>query len=430
MSHDGLVDDSAARHRRGPARQRSRRRTRTRIGVVVLAAVVLVTAGAVRFGADVQRAVQTVAADEPRAVSDRTVLTNLERVYLEAHLEPGTNRTLDPENGGITTSEGQSYTMLRSVWSDDLPTFTASWQWAKDNLQREDHLLSWRFGPRSDGTYGVQDELGGNNTASDADVDVAFALLMAYSRWKQDVFLYDAQAIIASIWRKEVVQVAGAPVLVANDLERLNFQDVLVNPSYFAPYAYRVFAKVDPTHDWMGVVDSSYAVLEQLDQLPLDARTSAGLPPDWVHVDRVTGTYRAVSGTLTTDFGYEALRSPWRLALDARWNGEERALRLLDRQQTLADQWTSTGRLAAVYHRDGTPAADYESAAMYGGAMGYFAVVRPDLAEQVYTQELLSVFDADSGKLARTLGYYDSNWVWLGMAFYLDQLPDLTVTNE
>ena len=64
-------------------------------------------------------------------------------------VEQGTGRTLDPSQGGITTSEGQSYTMMRAVWSDDRATFDSSWQWTKDNLQRPDRLLSWRFGPRA-----------------------------------------------------------------------------------------------------------------------------------------------------------------------------------------------------------------------------------------------------------------------------------------
>jgi len=419
---------SAADHRATPPRSGLRRRVAVVVAAVLVA--VLGVAGTASYADDVSRAVQTVVADEPRAVSDQTVLGNLWRVYTENYLEEGTGRTLDPQNDQITTSEGESYTMLRAVWMDDLDTFSASWQWTKDNLQRDDFLMSWRFGLRDDGTYGVQSELGGDNTASDADSDIALALLMAYSRWKQDVFLYDALAIVSSIWEQEVVVVDGAPVLVANDLEQDDPDRVLVNPSYFAPYAYRVFAEVDPDHDWMGLVDNSYAVLEQLDQQPLDADRAVGLAPDWVFMDRRTGAFSAVSDTLTTRYSYDALRLPWRLALDVRWNGEERARQLLEQQSVLATRWTTDGRLVAGYDRDGTPAVDYEAPAMYGGAMGYFDVVDPALADEVYAQELLPVYDADTGNLAQQLGYYDSNWVWFGMALHLDALPDLTVTNE
>ncbi|SDO74615.1 endoglucanase [Klenkia soli] len=414
-----------------PSTSTSRRPGRRVLLLVAAALVVALAAGLVglaRADDRVAAAVDRVTADAPMSVGDRTALDALWRVYKETYLEPGTNRTLDKQNDDITTSEGQSYTMMRAVWSDDLATFRASWQWTKDNLQRPDFLMSWRFGERPDGTYGVQTEVGGDNTATDADVDIAFSLLMAYQRWQDDTFLYDALPIINSIWDEEVVAVGGRPVLVANDLEQDDRDRVLLNPSYFAPYAYRVFAEVDddPTHDWSAVVDSSYEILAELDAAPLDTATSAGLAPDWVFLDRRTGAYSAVSDTLTTRFSYDALRSPWRLALDLEWNAEPRARALLEEQDVLADDWRTDGRLVAAYSRDGSPAADYEAPAMYGGTMGFFATVEPELATEVYQDELLPVYDADTGNLTTDLGYYDSNWVWFGMALYLDQLPDLT----
>ncbi|MEX5720925.1 glycosyl hydrolase family 8 [Geodermatophilus maliterrae] len=410
---------SGARHRRG-------------IAVVLVVAVLLGLVGYLRYGDDVQRAARAITADEPMVVSEQTMLTDLWEVYKDTYLEAGSRRTMDLQNGGITTSEGQSYSMLRAVWMDDQQTFAESWQWTKDNLQREDSLVSWRFGPRPDGSYGVQTELGGDNIATDADVDIAFALLMAYSRWKQDDYLYDALPVIDGIWEKAVVQVQGEPVLVANDVERLNRQEVLVNPSYVAPYAYRVFAQVDPDpeHDWPGLVDNSYALLEELNRQPLDAGRAAGLPPDWVLLDRRTGEFRAPDGDLTTRFSYDALRLPWRLALDSRWYGEERARQLLEREALLARRWSDDQRLVASYDRDGTPAADYEAPALYGGAMGYFTVVQPELADEVYAEELLPLYDVDTNDVAQPLGYYDSNWVWFGMALHLDQLPNLNVTEE
>ncbi len=421
FAHDSLP--------RRDAGQRARRRRRG-IAAVVAVAVGVTVVGGLRLADDVQRAAEVIAADEPMVASDKTVLADLWRVYTETYVESGTNRTMDLQDGGVTTSEGQGYTMLRAVWMDDQQTFAESWQWTKDNLQRDDWLLARRFGERPDGSYGIQDELGGAASATGADVDVAFALLMAYSRWQQDDYLYDALPVIDAVWEQSVVRVDGAPVLVADDLQAADADQVLVNPSYLAPYAYRVFARVDPSHDWSGLVDSSYALLEELADEPLDADRSAGLPPDWVHVDRRTGEFSAVGGDLTTRFGHEALRLPWRLALDRAWHGEERALRLLEGQSVLAESWTGQGRLVAGYDRDGAPAAGDEAPALYGGAMGYFTTVRPDLADEVYTDELLPLYDPDTGDLAEQLSYYDSNWVWFGMALHLDELPNLNVSEE
>ena len=420
---DELPDDET-RPRRNAGRRAQRRRRG--IAAAVAAAVAVTVVGGVTLADDVQRAAAVVAADEPMVASDKTLLTDLWRVYTETHLEPGTSRTMDLQNGSVTTSQGQSYTMLRAVWMDDQETFAASWQWTKDNLQRDDSLLAARFGERADGSYGIQDE----NSATDADVDVAFALLMAYSRWQEDDYLYDALPLVEAVWERSVVLVDGEPVLAADDLQRDNGAQVLVNPSYLAPYAYRVFARVDPRNDWLALTNNSYALLEELAQEPLDADRTAGLPPDWVSVDRRTGELSAVGGDLTTQFGRDALRLPWRLALDSTWYGEERALHLLEGQSALADSWTGQGRLVAAYDRDGTPAADSEAPAVYGGAMGYFDTVRPDLADEVYTEELLPLYDPDTGDLSGELSYYDSNWVWFGMALHLDELPNLNVSEE
>lgn len=414
---------------RSNGRHRARRRRRD-IAVAAVVAVVAVLVGGVRLADDVQQAAAVVAADRPMVASDKTLLSDLWRVYQETYIEAGTNRTMDLQDGGVTTSEGQGYTMLRAVWMDDQQTFADSWQWTKDNLQQDDSRLSGRFGERPDGSYGIQEDLGGGNSATGADVDVAFALLMAYSRWQEDDYLYDALPLVDAVWEQSVVTVDGAPVLVADDRERGPREDVVVNPSGLAPYAYRVFDRVDPDHDWMALVDGSYALLQELVEQPLDADRVAGLPPDWVRLDPRTGEFSAPGGDLTTQFGSEALRLPWRLALDHAWNNEPRALRLLEGQDVLAREWTEQGRLVAAYERNGTPATDREAPALYGGAMGYFTTVRPDLADEVYTDALLPLYDPDTGDLTEQLGYYDSTWVWFGMALHLDELPNLNVTEE
>src|SRR5688572_27571716 len=88
----------------------------------------------------------------PLLFSERTMLSHIWEGYKREYLEPETYRTPDRQRGDITTSEGQSYTMLRAVWNDDKQTFDRSWAWTKNNLQREDALFSWLFGQREDGS--------------------------------------------------------------------------------------------------------------------------------------------------------------------------------------------------------------------------------------------------------------------------------------
>lgn len=179
--------------------------------------------------------------------SEQTMLESTWYHYKLDYLEPGTLRALDKQQNNITTSEGQSYTLLRAVWMDDKETFDAVWQWTKDNMQRsDDRLISWLFGERSDGSYGILVGRNGHNTASDADVDIALALLFASARWHDSHHFGDAIVIIRDIWEYEVMDIKGRPYLLANNIEKtVDKPTALLNPSYFSPYAYRIFAEVD-----------------------------------------------------------------------------------------------------------------------------------------------------------------------------------------
>ena len=368
----------------------------------------------------------------PIVYANSAMLLELWDSYKLNNIEPGSNRTLDKSQNNITTSEGESYTMLRSVWMDDKDTFDKSWEFTKSNLQRpDDKLLSWKFGQRSDGTYGVLTEVGGNNTASDADVDTALSLLMAYSRWNQTSYLYQAHEMINSIWEEQVVMVNNKPVLTANDLEQFSQENVVVNPSYFSPYSFKLFSKVDPKHDWMGLVDNSYAILNDLSRNPLGSSYSNGLPPNWISMNRQTGAYiPTVSPNLDTNYGYDAMRIPFRLALDYSWYKDPRAKEVMSNFVFLKQEWERDKDLEAVYSHEGKVVGDYEVPAMYGGAIGYFNVMEPDLADDVYEQKLQTLYSPDKQQWKIPLSYFDDNWAWFGIALSQDELPNLAEINN
>lgn len=363
----------------------------------------------------------------PVIFSSREILENTWLKYKAEYLEEGTLRTLDKQQNNITTSEGQSYTMLRSVWMDDRTTFDTSFKWTQDNLKhKNDALHAWLFGARQNGSYGVLTDRGGQNSAADAESDIAVSLLFAYHRWKDVAYLNEAKAIISDIWDKEVVQVNGKPVLAADDLETNAPSTIVVNPSYFSPYAYRMFAEVDKDHNWNGVVDSSYDILERSMKAKLDMGNTAFLVPDWIRINRKTGEITAMnSGTLTTNFGYDALRTPWRLSLDWHWYGEERAKKLLDMMSFFSREWTDQGRVATVYGHDGSVVTNAEAPAVYGGLIGYFMLSDSKNAKNVYEQRLEVLYNPDTNSWKNVLGYYDDNWTWFGIGLYNNLLPNL-----
>ena len=367
--------------------------------------------------------------------TQRAMLTSTWNGYKKAYLEPGTFRTVDKQREGVTTSEGQSYTMLRAVWMDDKEVFDKSWQWTKDNLQRDDDkLFSWLFGKRADGTFGILTEQGGGNTATDADSDIAMALLFAYARWGDENYLNEAKAIINDIWEKEVVIVNGKPYLAANNVEKTSTSEyIVINPSYFSPYAYRMFAEVDPAHPWESLITTSYEVLEKSMSANLDKPESANLPPNWIVMHERTGEIKASPvSTLETNYGYDAIRVPWRIGLDWQWYKEPRAKALLERMSHLKEEWRDQKALYTVYSHDGQPLAKQQSPAHYGTSLGYFMVESPRIAEDIYTKKLALLYSPDIQSWKEQLSYYDDNWAWFGLALYSDQLPNLfeTITSR
>ncbi|MES2966925.1 MAG: lipid-A-disaccharide synthase N-terminal domain-containing protein [Patescibacteria group bacterium] len=348
--------------------------------------------------------------------------------YKVVYIEPTSGRTLDKEEGNITTSEGQSYSMLRAVFMDDIETFEFTWDWTKDILLRDDFLLSWKFGQLPDGSYGVLNNIGGENTASDSDIDIALALFLGYGRWGNETYLNEGRAIINSVWDNEVVEIDGVPYLMANNREKDSADPwLIINPSYLAPYAFKVFAQIDTTHNWDGLVDSSYEIYERSARLALDKSHSVWLTPNWIEINRDTGEIRAaVQPNLDTNFGYDALRTPWRIALDYKWFKDPRALTALRDFWYLERLWSENGYLPSVVSHDGVIIEAEEKMEMYAGTLPYFAIMHPETAEAIYNTKIINQYDRNKFLWVADPGYYGSNWGWFGIAFYNNRLPNYT----
>jgi endo-1,4-beta-D-glucanase Y len=362
----------------------------------------------------------------PIVFSNNAMLLETYNDYKKNNIDPSSGRTIDKTQNNLTTSEGESYTMLRAVYMDDKATFDKSWNFTKTNLQRPDHLFSWKYGYLGNGKYGILTSEGGYNTASDGDEDIALSLLMAYSRWNQSSYLQAAQPIITSIWNEEVVSIQGKPVLTADNLEQKN-QNVVVDPSYFAPANYKIFAKLDPIHDWNALASNSYDLIDQLSSSTLGSAKSDGLPPDWIEINKTTGAFIPnATSSLDTNFGYDAIRIPFRLALDYAWFKDPRDKDTLSRFGFLKQFWQNTHVLNAIYAHDGSVVANYESPATYGATIGYFDLMAPNDAKQIYESKLQTLYSPDQQAWkAPAPAYYEDNWAWFGIALTQGALPNI-----
>ena len=343
--------------------------------------------------------------------------------YRQHFISPD-GRVVLTEQGDGTISEAQAYALLRALWAGDEETFARVVTWTRANLSREretgDHLLAWQWGKKPDGSWGVLDW----NSASDADLDYALALLLASRQgWRPPSgspdYLAQARLVAQDILDKEVVEVPGVGLYLAPGNWRAATPPYLINPSYFFPAAYRCFAMAGFDPRWNRLNHDAYPFLARLAR-GLGETPGVGLVPDWVQV--------AADGTLSPhpersqNFGWEAVRLPWRVAVNRLWFGDLTAAKLC-REQFLpffTREWRDRGKLLAAYHYDGTPAEDFESPVIYAGALAAgLAGDDQEFAGQM-AKKILSFYH-EKGNQAYFVSpdkYYANNWAWFGLALY------------
>ncbi len=219
----------------------------------------------------------------------------------------GELRVQRPENSNDSVSEGIAYGMLLAVYFNDQTLFNGLWKYWSDRAVSGTLLMDWE--------YGANDAAGdnGKGSASDADEDAAFALLMANKKWGGNNYSSNAATLIGNIFTKDV----DSSSLVVKGGSNYSSPSP-TNPSYFAPAYYRLFASADTGHNWSGVVDAVYTALDNI-----SAVVSDGLVPAWCgdsggkHCAAVSSNGAATDGI----YQYDAHRVPWRIGLDHCWNG-------------------------------------------------------------------------------------------------------------
>jgi endo-1,4-beta-D-glucanase Y len=377
--------------------------------------------------------------------NENPLLANTWESYKDEFMEDG--RVIDPGADGTTTSEGQAYAMLRAVYMKDREAFDRSWGWTQENLQvREDALLIWQYGEQEGGGQGVLDE----STATDADTDAALALLFAAERFDNPAYEQDALQMLDDIWQEETIEVGSdltgyRQAVVAGDWARGDgtegFSQPIANPSYYSPYAYKIFAEADPSHPWDELSDSSYEILADISESP-ELGGDAGLVPDWIALDPQTGeplpteVSERSPDQLSGRFSFDASRVPWRIGLDYLWHKDSRALDTLENLDLPRREMENEGRLLAAYEPDGTPATDYEATSTYAGVLpGLLVGGDPALAHEVFADEIIGEYREGNEETGAHWGdepdnYYDQNMAWFATAVMDGSMGNLYAGEE
>ena len=328
---------------------------------------------------------------------------------------------IDPDTG-VTTSEGQSYAMLRAVWLGDREAFDGAWDWTQDHLQfrTDDALISWKW---------VLDKLEDSTNATDADEDIALALIFAAKRWNEPAYMESAVEIVSDLGDHAVVEIDGLSYFLPAHWESVEqWNGYLFNPSYLSPATYRIFADIDPDHDWDKVARDSYVILDRIAEM--DGHETP-LPSDWLLVDKETGALSSAGEYFDYDvdrFSYDAFRTLFRVSLDYQWFGTSAAKRYLDQINTfLVPRYEAEGALPTAFSPAGEIVLGYQTTAIDAGYLASFMLNRdPDIAERFYEERFGSRYDEDGSYWGDDkYSYYDANWAWFATAMHAGVLVNL-----
>jgi endo-1,4-beta-D-glucanase Y len=342
-----------------------------------------------------------------------------------------------------TVSEGIGYGMLIAVYMDDQSLFDDLWQYEQTQLDNGGSgasgtgLMNWAPGPNAQGP-------GCTGPATDADEDMAYALVMADKQWGgkgalQKSYNELASAQIQAIWKYEVSNYRW--ITAGRSKDQMGWADnTQENISYFAPSYYRVFNQVDPLHcaagvdpskanppcdGWQAAIDQSYKTIT--DALnAANKNQSNGLVPGWCNDS--SGSTCTAASMQPFNYQYDACRTPFRVGLDSCLNAYSAAQSYVGMSSSFFAP-IGAAQIADGYNLDGTPNAAHpdggpggmHSAAFVGPAtVGAMSVA----ADQAFVDDGYALLVQDNAFVGGE--YYDSSWTVLSLLMLTGNFLDYT----
>lgn len=233
----------------------------------------------------------------------------------------------DHGQGVATVSEAHGYGMMIMALmagedAEARTIFDGMYHYFKDHPAAEHHyLMSWKQDAQCRNVEG-------NNSATDGDMDIAYALLLADRQWGGGGgvnYREEAGKVIRAIMEKDIHPsnlhiMLGSWVLQGD--RKYHFG---ARTSDFMTHHLKVFQAATGDARWAGVTNKTYAITAALQN---DHSPRTGLLPDFV-VDTNSNPKPAGGNYLEKpqdkDYYFNACRVPWRLATDYLMTGDARA---------------------------------------------------------------------------------------------------------
>lgn|SRR5574341_2547 len=266
----------------------------------------------------------------------------------------------------ITASEGHGYGMIITAYMagydpEAKTIFDSLYRYFKAHPSVSDpYLMAWN---QVQGCVDV--EPGNTGSATDGDMDIAYALLLADQQWGSDGEIdYRAEAIrvIEAILEHEVNTQTRTMLLgdwVTSDQPNYYYS---TRSSDFMPGHLRAYYRATGNAVWMEILDGTYGLFETLQG---EFSPDAGLLPDFIQ-ETNGDAHPANPGFLEAEtdgwYYYNACRIPWRISVDSLLDGDSRGLALLRRLNTwiIASTTGDPAAIKAGYALDGSSTDEHD----------------------------------------------------------------------
>ncbi len=200
------------------------------------------------------------------------------------HFVQATGRVVDARTPQlVSTSEGQAYAMFFALVANDPVAFDKLWRWTLQNLfavPQDSQLPAWLWGLAADGQWRVLDA----NSASDADLWLAYALLEAGRVWNRPDYTGAAMKLLRQIELREVANLPGLGKMLLPGPVGFSKPDQqwTLNPSYLPIPLLRRFAQVSLSGPWTEIALNTGTMVA--------AVSPQGFVADWVGYQAKVGT--------------------------------------------------------------------------------------------------------------------------------------------
>jgi endo-1,4-beta-D-glucanase Y len=257
----------------------------------------------------------------------------------------------------VSVSEGHGYGMLIVTYMagydpDAKRSFDGLYRFYKSHPSKNNpRLMSWSQDRKH------MNAVKGRDSASDGDLDIAYALLLANRQWGSDGgidYLGEARAMIDAILADDINRVQSS-VKLGDDIRSDDPAFADTRSSDLMPGHFRVFHQTTGRAEWNAVLEKTYALMQSLQKAH---SPQTGLLPDFIcHVDADPRPAKPKYLESKHDgaYFYNACRLPFRVALDFLISGEPRAKAVLEPINRWIRQKTgdNPAKIAAGYSLSG-----------------------------------------------------------------------------